>query len=119
MNPKLLHRINPRLICFLAIVVLALSAATVASADTTTKRVTFVHDVVIGGTKVAAGDYRLVIGEGRLAVIDGKHTVAQASAIWEMRDDEADRSSVMYAGGYQVVEIRFAHQRNVLIVAEQ
>jgi hypothetical protein len=109
MNSKLSHRINPRSIGMLAMLILALAAATVASADTT-KHVTFVHDVVIGGTKVAKGDYRLVIGEGHLAVIDGKHTVAQAPAKWIVRDDQADRDSVM-----------FAHQRNVLIVivAEQ
>jgi ketosteroid isomerase-like protein len=102
---------------WLAMVVLALSAVAPAFADTVTKRVTFVHDVVIGGTKVAAGDYHLVIGDGRLAVIDGKHMVANTQASWVVRDDQADRDSVMYADNYHVAEIRFAHQRNVLIIA--
>jgi len=43
--------------------------------------------------------------------------VAQTDAHWEARDDTPDRSSVLYGDGYQVIEIRFAHQRDVLIVA--
>jgi ketosteroid isomerase-like protein len=117
MISKLSHRGNVRFMGALAILVLALSAVAPAFADTVTKRVTFVHDVVIGGTKVAAGDYHLVIGDGRLAVIDGKHMVANATATWVVRDDQADRDSVMYADNYHVAEIRFAHQRNVLIIA--
>jgi hypothetical protein len=116
MKSELSHRRNVRLIGWLAMVVLALSAVAPAFADTVTKRVTFVHDVVIGGIKVAAGDYHLVICDGRLAVVDGKHIVANAPAKWIVRDDQADRDSVLYADNYEVAEIRFAHQRNVLII---
>ena len=116
MNSKMLRGINRRFVGVLAMFALALCVAIPASADMATKRVTFVHAVVIGGIRVAAGDYHLVIGDGQLMVKDGKHTVAQAPAKWEQRDDEADHDSVLYADNYHVSEIRFAHQRNVLIV---
>jgi hypothetical protein len=116
MQSKLLRRSKLRFLGALTIAVLALTAAGSALADTTTKHVTFVHDVVIGGRKVAAGDYHLVIGDGQLVVEDGNRMVAHAPAKWELRDDQADHNSVLYADNYSVAEIRFAHQREVLVV---
>lgn len=116
MRSKMLRGFNRRFMGVLAMFALALCVAIPASADMATRRVTFVHAVVIGGIRVAAGDYHLVIGGGQVVVKDGKHMVAQAPAKWEQRDDEADHDSVLYADSYHVSEIRFAHQRDVLIV---
>jgi hypothetical protein len=106
-----------RFFVFIAVVALALSAAGAASADSTTKHITFDHEVVIAGTTLPAGDYTLLVDSGRLTVKRENKVVAQTDAHWEARDDTPDRSSVLYGDGYQVIEIRFAHQRDVLIVA--
>jgi hypothetical protein len=119
MRSKLLHRINPRLIGVLAIIALALSTSTTVSADTTTKKITFDHEVVIGGTKLPGGDYTLVIENGHVTVKAEKKIVAQCTAHWEARDNKPDSSSVLYGDNNQVIEIRFAHQRDVLVVAAQ
>ena len=95
---------------------LALSVTGAASADTTTKHITLVHDVLVGGTMLAAGDYQLVIDGAQVTVKQGKRIITQAPAHWEERDEKFDHDSVLYADGYHVIEIRFAHHRDVLVL---
>jgi len=106
-----------RFLVFLGVTALALSLTAAASADTTTKHVTFDHDVVIGGTKLAAGDYILIIANGHLTVKLERKIVAQATTHWEARDNTPDRDSVLFGDNNQVLEIRFAHERAVLVLA--
>jgi hypothetical protein len=119
MSSKLLHRNHSRLIGILAIIALALSSAATVSADTTTKKITFDHEVVIGGTKLPSGDYTLVIQNGHVTVKAENKVVAQCTAHWEARDNKPDSSSVLYGDNNQVIEIRFAHERDVLVVGAQ
>jgi hypothetical protein len=100
----------------LAILALALSSAAPASADTTKKHFTFDHEVVIAGTKLSAGDYTLIIQDGQLTVKLENKIVAQAATRWEARDNTPEADSVLYGDNNQVIEIRFAHERAVLIV---
>jgi hypothetical protein len=115
MNCKLLHRVNPRYIGVPAIILLALSAAATASADT--KTITFDHDSVICGTKLPAGDYTLFTENGHLAVKVERKIVAACAAHWEASSDAPSSNSVLYGDNDKVIEIRFAHERGVLIVA--
>jgi hypothetical protein len=117
MNSRMLRRINPRFIGTMAIIVLALCAASTAWADKTTKKITFDHEVSIGGTKLPGGDYTLVIDDGHVTVKVERKVVAQCTAHWEARDNKPDSSSVLYGDNNQVLEIRFAHERDVLVVA--
>jgi len=96
---------------------LAFSMTATASADTTTKHITFDHDVVIGGAKLSPGDYILVINDGHLTVKLERKIVAQATTHWEARDNTPAADSVLYGDNNQVLEIRFAHERAVLVVA--
>ncbi|MGB6430208.1 MAG: hypothetical protein WBF06_06455 [Candidatus Acidiferrales bacterium] len=104
------------LVAFLGVIALTFSAAATASANTTVKHVTLVHDVLVGETMLPAGDYLLVIDGGKMLVEQGKRVVAQAAARWEERDEMPVYDSVLYADGYHVIEIRFKHQRDVLVV---
>jgi hypothetical protein len=72
---------------------------------------------MIGGAKLSAGDYGLVVDGGQLTVKQGKRVVAQVPAHWEARDATPDSNSVLYGDNNKVMEIRFAHQRDVLIIA--
>lgn len=120
MRSQFLRRFGSRFFAlgFLAIVVFALAHPVPASADSTTKHVTFDLDVIIGGTKLLAGDYTLIVDTGHLTVKRGRTVVAQAVAHWVARDTKPDRDSVLYGSGddNQVLEIRFAHQRDVLVL---
>ena len=117
MNSKLLRRTSPRLIAVLAIIMAALSAAATASADT--KQITFEHDSLICGTKLSAGNYTMVIENEHVTVKVERKVVAQCTAHWEARDNKPDSSSVLYGDNNQVIEIRFAHERDVLVVGAQ
>jgi hypothetical protein len=117
MNSNLLRRFDPRFVGILAILAVALTAAVPGWADKSTKNISFDHEVMIGGTKLPAGEYTLVIDGEHLTVTAKHKIVAQASVHWEARDEKPDRDSVLYGDNNQVMEIRFAHQREVLVVA--
>ena len=117
MRSTWLQRLGPRFICLIGILALALAATGSVSATTTTKKFTFDHDVTIGGTKVAGGDYSLVVDDAQVTVKRGNKVVVQAPAHWETRDAKPDSNSILYGTGNQVVEIRFAHQSEVLVIA--
>ena len=117
MRSTRLRWFGPRFFAFIGAMALALSVTVAASADTATKHVTFDHEAMIGGAKLSAGDYGLVIDGGQLTVKQGKRVVAQAPAHWEARDATPDANSVLYGENNKVIEIRFAHQRDVLIIA--
>jgi hypothetical protein len=108
---------GPRIFVILGAMILALSMASAASADTITKHITFDLEVVIGGSKLAPGEYTLVIADGHLTVKREKKIVAQATAHWETRDNPPAHDSFLYGDNNQVVEIRFAHQSAVLVLA--
>jgi hypothetical protein len=117
MCAKRLQWLRPRIFSFLGVLAVALSVTAAASASPTTKHITIVHDVLVGDTKISAGNYQLLIDEGRVTVEQGKRVVAQAPAHWEERDETPVYDSVLYADGYHVVEIRFARHRDVLVIA--
>ena len=116
MRSRWFPRFNPRLFALVGVIAVALSMTAAASADTTKKHFTFDHEVVIAGTKLSAGDYTLVIQDGHLTVKLENKIVAQAATRWEARDDTPDGDSVLYGDNNQVIEIRFAHERAVLIL---
>ncbi|MGB6430209.1 MAG: hypothetical protein WBF06_06460 [Candidatus Acidiferrales bacterium] len=117
MGATRLRLFGSRLFVFLSVMALALSFTAAASADTATKHITFDHDVLIGGVKLPAGDYVLVISDGHLTVKRENKIVAQATTHWEARDNTPTADSVLYGDNNLVLEIRFAHERAVLVVA--
>lgn len=117
MHAHMVRRFDPRFIGILAIFAVALMSAAPARADKTTKNISFDHAVMIGGTKLPAGEYTLVIDGEHLTVKVEHKIVAQATVHWEARDEKPDRNSVLYGDNNLVIEIRFAHQRDVLVVA--
>jgi len=116
MRSTRLHRFGPRIFAFLGVMALALSVTAAASADTTKKHIVLIHDVLVGDTKLPAGDYQLVMADGLLTVKRDKQIIVQAPARWELRDETPYCDSVLYEDGYHVSEIRFAHHREVLVI---
>jgi len=112
-----LQTLGTRIVGLIGILTLALAATAGVSATTTTKKFTFAHEVKIGGSKVAGGDYALVVDDTQLTVKRGNKVVAQVPAHWVTRDTKSDTDSVVYGSDGQVIEIRFAHQNEVLVIA--
>jgi hypothetical protein len=117
MRTARLQTLGARLVGLIGILALALTATASVLATTTTKKFTFDHEVTIGGTKVAGGDYSLVVDDAQVTVKRGNKVIVQAPAHWETRDAKPDSNSILYGTGNQVVEIRFAHQSEVLVIA--
>jgi hypothetical protein len=101
----------------LAILALVVAQSAAVFADSTTKHINFDRDVMIGTAKIKAGDYTLVVDSGTLTVKSGKKVVATSPAHWETRSTNYERDSVLYGTDDHVIEIRFAHQPAVLVIA--
>lgn len=78
-----------------ALVVLSLSSLAVL-ADGKSKNVTFNEDVVVNGTLVKSGTYKVTYDEqsGELSIERYNKTVAKTSARVEKRDKKAERTEV-------------------------
>jgi hypothetical protein len=116
MRTARLQTLGARLVGLIGILALALTATASVMATTTTKKFTFDREVTIGGAKVAGGDYALVVDDAQVTVKRGNKVVAQVPAHWETRAAKPDSNSVLFGSDNQVIEIRFAHQSEVLVI---
>ena len=75
----------------IAALVLCVMTSVVASAKTTTERVTFPQDVMVNGTMVKKGTYKVTFDDatGVLSIHINKKTIATTTARWEKRDRKA------------------------------
>jgi len=75
----------------IAALVLCVMTSVVASAKTTTERVTFPQDVMVNGTMVKKGTYKVTFDDatGVLNIHVNKKTIATTTARWEKRDRKA------------------------------
>ncbi|MEJ7576631.1 MAG: hypothetical protein WKF74_06475 [Pyrinomonadaceae bacterium] len=75
----------------IAALVLCVMTSVVASAKTTTERVTFPQDVMVNGTMVKKGTYKVTFDDatGVLNIHINKKTIATTTARWEKRDRKA------------------------------
>lgn len=78
----------------IAAVVCLFASLTVFAAKDKSETITLPQDVVINGTLVKKGDYKLKFDEktGELLLMRGKQVVAKTSARLEKRDDKAART---------------------------
>ncbi|HXG66126.1 MAG TPA: hypothetical protein VNO70_13580 [Blastocatellia bacterium] len=74
-----------------ALLVMGAIASVLALAKPTTKEVTFSRDVMVNGTVVKAGTYKVVFDDqtGELTITKGKKTVAQAPARLEKLEGDS------------------------------
>jgi len=76
------------------------------------------HNVKVGQTEVKAGDYRFVIDNNHLTVLNGKKTVAEVDGRWEERSSKAQYNSVVSNDEGKVVELRFEGKTGVFVIPQ-
>ncbi len=76
------------------------------------------HNVKVGQTEVKAGDYRFVIDNNHLTVLNGKKTVAEADGRWEERASKAQYNSVVSNDEGKVIELRFEGKTGVFVIPQ-
>jgi hypothetical protein len=86
------------------LLVFATAALAVASAASSYS-VTFYEPVMVNGTQLKAGDYKLELKDNGMAVIKQGKTTTEAPVKVENESEKFSRSSVRISGG-QVEEIR-------------
>jgi hypothetical protein len=115
-----MKRIANRLMMMLALVALA-SALVVAKGKS--EDLTLPQDVMINGTLVKKGDYKLKFDEqtGELLILKGKRVVARTSASIEKREKEAARTEfgMMQQGEAKALRsITFRGDRETIVMHE-
>jgi len=98
-----------------------LFAAALSAAAAETHRITLFQDSMVNGTPLKAGDYKVVVEDGKMTVIQGRKRVAEAKVAVESGDGKYGSTSIRYAnadGKYRVSEIRVGGTNKRLVVAD-
>lgn len=111
------RRFAPAFVAFLVV-----QAATAFGKDT--RRVKVVYPASIGGTALAAGDYKVQSdskgSDATVNFVKGKSVVATAHGQWVNRDTEYEQDAVIYDkasdGSRSIIEMRFAGSKRVLVL---
>lgn len=115
-----MRRIVNRLMMILALCALA---STTGYAKGKTEDLTLPQDVMIGGTLVKKGEYKLKFDEqtGELLLLKGKKVVARTSARLEKREREASRTEfgmIQQGEAKGLRSITFRGERETLVMHE-
>ena len=102
-----------RIIVLLAVVALAIPG----TAKPVSKNITLWQPARLGQSQLEAGDYRLLIEGTKVTVQRGKQVVAVVEGQWEQRNTKAQRSAIVIGEGGVVKEIRFAGDKQVLVIS--
>jgi hypothetical protein len=76
------------------------------------------HSVTVGKSEVKAGEYRFVIDDNHLTIMNGKKVVAESNGRWEERDKKYDNAQIVSNGEGKVIEVRFAGQKSAFVLAD-
>ena len=76
------------------------------------------HKVVVGTSDLKEGEYRFVIDNNHLTIMNGKKTVAESEGKWEDRDSKSEYTSIVSNTDGKVLELRFEGQKSVFVLAQ-
>ena len=76
------------------------------------------HKVVVGTSDLKEGEYRFVIDNNHLTIMNGKKAVAESEGKWEDRDAKSVYTSIVSNADGKVVELRFEGQKSVFVLAQ-
>ncbi|MBA2339671.1 MAG: hypothetical protein H0V88_04705 [Pyrinomonadaceae bacterium] len=105
----------------IAALVLCAMTSVVASAKMTTERVTFPQDVMVNGTMVKKGTYKVTFDDvtGVLNIHVSKKSIATTTARWEKRDRKALEtrvSSIMQGDTRELRSITMSGDNQSIVV---
>ena len=83
-----------------------------------TKDLPITHTLKVGKVDVRAGDYRVMIDNNHLTLMNGKKVVAESSGRWENRDEKAPATEIVSNADGQVLELRFGGKASVFVLSE-
>ena len=102
------------------ILVICAMAGITALATTTTRKVTFNNPVIVNGTLVKAGTYKITFNDktGMFTILDGKKVVVQATARSEKIDgrNQSSYSTRINGVNKDLVSITMTSNRQAVIV---
>ncbi len=96
----------------------AITLAVPAFAKPISKTIQIAQNAKFGKVELKAGEYRLLVDGNKVTVQRGKDTLAEMECRWEERATKSDYNSVLVAANGQVIEVRFAGEKRVLVLSE-
>lgn len=98
---------------------MAAAAFTVpAFAKPVSKSLPITHNVKVGKVDIKAGDYRAMIDDNRITILNGKNVVAESSGRWETRDTKSPYTGIVADSDGRVLELRFEGKAQVFVLSE-
>jgi hypothetical protein len=82
------------------------------------KSLAVVHPVKFGNVDVKAGDYRAMIDDNHLTLLNGKKVVAESAGRWEERSQKSQYTVIVSNSDGRVLELRFEGKTQVFVLSE-
>ncbi len=82
------------------------------------KSLAVVHTVKFGNVDVKAGDYRAMIDDNHLTLLNGKKVVAESAGRWEERSQKSPYTVIVSNADGRVLELRFEGKTQVFVLSE-
>jgi hypothetical protein len=76
------------------------------------------HAVKFGNVDVKAGDYRAMIDDNHLTLLNGKKVIAESAGRWEDRSQKSPYTEIVSNSDGRVVELRFEGKAQVFVLSE-
>ncbi|HXH67643.1 MAG TPA: hypothetical protein VNI81_10625 [Candidatus Limnocylindrales bacterium] len=96
----------------------ALALTIPAFAKPVAKSLAVPHNVKFGKVDVKAGDYRAMIDDNHLTLLNGKKIVAESAGRWEERNQKSPYTTIVSNEDGHVMELRFEGKTQVFVLSE-
>ena len=96
----------------------ALAMTLPAFAKPVSKTLPISQNVKVGKVDVKAGDYRAMIDDNHITLLNGKKVVAESAGRWETRDAKSPYTGIVADSNGRVLELRFQGKAEVFVLSE-
>ena len=96
----------------------ALAICVPVFAKPVTKSLPISRTVKLNKVDVKAGDYRAMIDDNHLTLLNGKKVVAESAGRWETRDNKSPYTGIVSDANGNVRELRFEGKAEVFVLSE-
>lgn len=76
------------------------------------------HAVKFGSVDVKAGDYRAMIDDNHVTLLNGKKVIAESAGRWEERSQKSPYTVIVSNSDGKVMELRFEGKAQVFVLSE-
>jgi len=101
---------------------LALAAALAITvpllAKPVTKSLAVAHPLKFGKVDVKAGDYRAMIDDNHITLLNGRKVIAESAGRWEDRSQKSPYTVIVSNEDGRVLELRFEGKAQVFVLSE-